>query len=49
LWFNGKRQNYLGLIDDNRVESKHPISGLDEIYDYADQIRATVRLMATTA
>jgi hypothetical protein len=48
LWFNGKKQKYLGLFDDKRVESKHPISGLDEIYAYADQIRATVKLLATS-
>lgn len=48
LWFNGKKQKYLGLFDSNRVETKHPISGLDEIYDYADQIRAFVKMLAST-
>lgn len=31
-WFNGKKQKYLGLFDENEVETKHPIETLDDIY-----------------
>lgn len=42
LHFNGK-QKYLGLLDEDKVETRHPIEGLDEIYTYADSIREAVR------
>lgn len=37
-------QKYLGLIVDNKQEEKVPIDDLDEIYQYADQLLATVSL-----
>lgn len=40
LYFNSG-QKYLGLFDDNREESRIPISGLDDIYEYAAQLKAT--------
>jgi len=43
LWFNGKKQKYLGLFDENKVETRHPIDALDTIYEHAEVIRATVR------
>lgn len=43
LWFNGKRQKYLGLFDEDKRETRYAIDSLDEIYGHADQIRATVR------
>lgn len=42
LHFNGK-QKYLGLLDDDKVETRHPIGDLDEIYAHADGIREAVR------
>lgn len=39
--FNG-RQKYLRLLDENKVETRHPIVELDEIYGYADHIRKAV-------
>lgn len=36
------RQKYLGVIDDQRKEERIPISDLDEIYSYADRLKATV-------
>lgn len=42
LHFNGK-QKYLGLLDVEKVEKRHPISDLDEIYAHADAIREAVR------
>lgn len=42
LHFNG-RQKYLGLLDEQKVETRHPIDELDEIYQYADAVREAVR------
>ncbi|KAA9135855.1 type I restriction endonuclease [Microbacterium caowuchunii] len=41
LHFNSK-QKYLGLLDEAKVETRHPISSLDEIYLHADSIRGAV-------
>ena len=41
LWFNTS-QKYIGLFDADKNETRHPIDTLDEIYNFADQIRATV-------
>ncbi len=43
LHFNAKKQKYLGLFDSEKVETRVPIANLEEIYDHADTIRATVR------
>ncbi|WP_372698580.1 type I restriction enzyme HsdR N-terminal domain-containing protein [Arthrobacter sp. JSM 101049] len=40
LHFN-RSQKYLGVFDDDKVETRHPISSLDEIYGYAEQLRET--------
>ncbi|UJP09387.1 type I restriction enzyme HsdR N-terminal domain-containing protein [Microbacterium sp. KUDC0406] len=42
LHFNGK-QKYLGLLDEDKVETRHAIGELDEIYAHADRIREAVR------
>ncbi len=39
LWFNGKKQKYLGLFDEDKVETKHAIENLDDIYLHAAAIR----------
>jgi hypothetical protein len=41
LHFNGK-QKYLGLLDEAKVETRHPLESLDQIYEYADGIREAV-------
>ena len=46
LWFNGKKQKFLGIFDDAKVETKHAIESLDDIYQHADLIRSTVRSYA---
>jgi hypothetical protein len=46
LHFNGKKQKYLGLFDEHKVETRHPLSSLDEIYAHADRIRDAVRAHA---
>ena len=43
LHFNGKKQKYLGVFDADKVETRHAIETLDEIYLYANSIRETVR------
>lgn len=41
LHFNSK-QKYLGLLDDQKVETRHAIESVDEIYEHADAIREAV-------
>lgn len=44
LWFNGL-QKYIGLFDNaERKETKVPIAKLDDLYQFADRIQATVAL-----
>lgn len=43
LHFNQKKQKYLGTFDAEKVETRHPISSLDDIYQHADLIRESVR------
>lgn len=43
LHFNGKKQKYIGLFDSHKVETRHPVDSLDEIYHHADALRSTVR------
>ncbi len=45
LWFNGEKK-FLGIIDENKKETKYEISKLDDIYKYAEQLnKVTARLM----
>lgn len=41
LHFNAK-QKYLGILDDNKMETRHPIDSLEEIYEHADALRESV-------
>ncbi|OYN85418.1 type I restriction endonuclease [Parenemella sanctibonifatiensis] len=41
LHFNTK-QKYVGIFDDSKTETRHPIDSLEEIYTLADAIRETV-------
>jgi hypothetical protein len=43
LHFNGKKQKYLGLFDSEKIETRHPIESLDEIYQFAGEIRDIVK------
>lgn len=47
LWFN-RKQKYLGVFSDDKVESRMPIESLEDIYRYADQLRTTVKGYLTT-
>jgi len=40
LHFN-RTQKYLGVFDEAKKETRHPISSLDEIYGFADQLKRT--------
>jgi hypothetical protein len=42
LHFNSRKQKYLGLMDADKVETRHPITGTEDIYLFADQIREAV-------
>ena len=37
--FNGKSKKYLGLLDEHKVETRHEIERLEDIYQYAEQRR----------
>jgi len=43
LHFNGVKQKYLGVFDKDKVETRHAISSLEEIYLHADAIRESVK------
>jgi hypothetical protein len=45
LHFNSK-QKYLGILDEEKVETRHPIESIDEIYLHAEAIREAVRRYA---
>jgi len=45
LHFNGK-QKYLGLLDDDKNETRHALDSLDQIYQHADAIRHAVKRYA---
>ncbi len=41
LWFNSK-QKYLGLLDEQKKEERIPIDDIDDIFKYADRLKAAV-------
>lgn len=41
LWFNRARK-YLGVFDENKVETRIPIENVEDIYQHADHLRKTV-------
>ncbi|MCP3425599.1 type I restriction enzyme HsdR N-terminal domain-containing protein [Rothia sp. AR01] len=43
LHFNGKSKKYLGILDEEKNETKHLIEDLDDIYRHAEDIRDVVR------
>jgi hypothetical protein len=49
LWFN-RSKKYLGIFDENKVETRIPIGDVEEIYHHADQLRkTTARYLAAPA
>lgn len=41
LHFNG-RTKYIGIFDKEKNEVRHPVTRVDDIYAFADQLRQTV-------
>ncbi len=41
MYFNSA-QKYLGILDENKNVTRHPIGNLNEIYNYADALKETV-------
>ena len=41
LWFN-RSKKYLGVFDENKVETPLPIESAQDIYNHADTLRKTV-------
>ncbi len=44
LWFNGSRK-YLGIFDASKKETRFEVSDVDDIFRYAEELRARVRLL----
>ena len=42
LRFNNSRRKYIGTFDANKVETRHAIEKIDDIFGHADEIRAAV-------
>lgn len=49
LYFNRAQHKYIGLFDEAKVETRHPIGSVEEIYRHAETIRASTRQHAGTA
>jgi hypothetical protein len=49
LHFNAASVKYIGLFDDNKAEERIPIIGIDDIYAYAERIRATAMSYSKTS
>ncbi|MFJ7215237.1 type I restriction endonuclease [Amycolatopsis sp. NPDC098790] len=47
LWFN-RSKKYLGVFDENKVETRLPIETVEDIYQHAAQLRSTVARYLTT-
>ncbi|HEX3649280.1 MAG TPA: restriction endonuclease, partial [Pseudonocardiaceae bacterium] len=41
LWFN-RTKKYLGMFDENKLETRVAIDDIEDIYQHADQLRKTV-------
>ncbi|MGB0340740.1 MAG: restriction endonuclease, partial [Pseudomonas sp.] len=41
LHFN-RSQKYIGIFDEEKNETRHPISSIDDIYEYSDHLKKTV-------
>ncbi|MEV7094173.1 type I restriction endonuclease [Amycolatopsis sp. NPDC051045] len=47
LWFN-RSTKYLGVFDENKVETRLPITTVEDIYQHAEHLRSTVARYLTT-
>lgn len=46
LYFNGKSKKHLGVFNTEKVETRHLIESLDDIYKHANAIRASAKTYA---
>jgi hypothetical protein len=42
LHFN-RAQKYIGLLDENKTETRHPIDSIDDIFNFSEQLTNTVK------
>nr|MVB98516.1 restriction endonuclease [Vibrio cholerae] len=43
LWFNTK-QKYIGLFDEEKNETRHPIETVDDIFNFSEHLQNTLSL-----
>ncbi|MGY0615880.1 type I restriction endonuclease [Vibrio sp. FJH11] len=43
LWFNTK-QKYIGIFDEDKAETRHPIDSIDDIFKFSEQLQNTPAL-----
>ena len=46
LYFNGKSKKHLGVFDSEKVETRHLIESLDDIYRHTEAIRSSAKTYA---
>ncbi len=44
LWFNAPENKFLGILDNNKQETKHSIEDVNDIYKFADDLKRRVKL-----
>jgi hypothetical protein len=49
FWFNAKSTMYLGIIDENKAETKHVIRDLNGIYELANELRVSAMRFVDSA
>jgi hypothetical protein len=47
LHFNAASQKYIGFIGEDKKEKRHPIAGLNDIYQFADQLKTATESLLT--
>lgn len=47
LWYNGSKK-YIGIFDANKVETKYPIEGNDDLFGFAVQLQSVVKSYAAS-
>ena len=46
LFFNNSSRKFLGVMNEDKSVTRHPIDQLDDIYDFSDQLKASARKYA---
>ena len=42
MYFNGLTKKYIATFDENKKETKHEINGLDDIYNFSEELKTVV-------